>query len=62
MLGTLNISVYTFDSAGNYLKKNIYVKSIPYYVKWNQTVLLTKPIQVYYSNPKKMLMKEVLMN
>ncbi|BBL62740.1 hypothetical protein MARBORIA2_10700 [Methanobrevibacter arboriphilus] len=52
VLGTLNISVYTFDSAGNYLKNNIYVKSIPYYVKWNQTVLLTKPIQIYYSNPK----------
>lgn len=58
-IGTLEIAIYTYDSVGNYVKKTIYVKSVPYYVEWNNTVLLNNPIKVYYNNPKDNYQKSI---
>lgn len=51
-IGNLNITVYAYDSIGNIVKKSLYIKSIPVYVRWNGTVLMNNPTKIYYySNP-----------
>jgi hypothetical protein len=59
VLGNLKINVYTYDSAGNYIKKTINIKSVPRYVFWDGTVLYSKPVKVYYSNPVNIYQKSI---
>ena len=58
-IGDLKVSVYTYDSLGNYNKKTITIKSVPKYVYWNGTISYNRPTIAYYSNAKNTYQKSI---
>ncbi len=58
-IGNLKITVYAYDSVGNFAKKSTYLHVNPIYTYWNGTILKNKRIKVSYPKPSNSYEKAV---